>query len=163
MAEERPVAHGDALERAACGGGRGGDAEAAAQRAVEVLHDRFAHYDWIGIYWVDGSGRELHLGPWTGPEATEHTVIRSGRDLRRGRGVGADRDRGRRERRSALPRCFTTTRSEIVVPIFDGADVIGEIDIDGSDLAAYDETDRPLPRGGRRPARPLRPDGIRAS
>ena len=37
--------------------------------------------------------------------------------------------------------CFTTTRSEIVVPIFAGGQVTGEIDIDGSDLAAYDETD----------------------
>ena len=27
------------------------------------------------------------------------------------------------------------------MPIFDGGDVIGEIDIDGSDLDAFDETD----------------------
>jgi GAF domain-containing protein len=37
--------------------------------------------------------------------------------------------------------CFATTRSEIVVPIFADGQVIGEIDIDGSDAAAYDETD----------------------
>ena len=37
--------------------------------------------------------------------------------------------------------CFTTTQSEIVVPIFADGQVVGEIDIDGSDLAAYDQTD----------------------
>ncbi|HET6746153.1 MAG TPA: GAF domain-containing protein, partial [Candidatus Limnocylindria bacterium] len=37
--------------------------------------------------------------------------------------------------------CFASTRSEIVVPIFAEGHVIGEIDIDGSDIAAYDETD----------------------
>jgi GAF domain-containing protein len=37
--------------------------------------------------------------------------------------------------------CFATTRSEIVVPIFAEGQVVGEIDIDGSDPAAYDETD----------------------
>ena len=37
--------------------------------------------------------------------------------------------------------CFASTKSEIVVPIFDGGGVIGEIDIDGSDLDAFDATD----------------------
>ena len=37
--------------------------------------------------------------------------------------------------------CFASTKSEIVVPIFDGGDVVGEIDVDGSDLGAFDEMD----------------------
>jgi GAF domain-containing protein len=37
--------------------------------------------------------------------------------------------------------CFASTRSEIVVPIFEGGVVIGEIDIDGSDRDAFDATD----------------------
>jgi GAF domain-containing protein len=37
--------------------------------------------------------------------------------------------------------CFATTRSEIVVPIFADGVVVGEIDIDGSDANAYDDTD----------------------
>ena len=58
---------------------------------------------------------------------------------------------------SADPRylaCFASTKSEIVVPIFDGGEVIGEIDIDGSDLDAFDDDRRPLPRGDRRLPRP---------
>jgi GAF domain-containing protein len=164
VAEERPVAHGDALNALRAAVAEAETPEAAAQRAVEVLHDRFAHYDWIGIYWVDGSGRELHLGPWTGPEATEHTVIPIGVGI-----CGAAAASGRTEivdDVSADPRylaCFTTTRSEIVVPIFDGAGVIGEIDIDGSDLAAYDETDARFLEEVAALLAPLRPDGIRGS
>ena len=104
------------------------------------------------------------LGPWTGPEATEHAVIPIGVGI-----CGAAAASGRTEivdDVNADPRylaCFTTTRSEIVVPIFDGADVIGEIDIDGSDLAAYDETDARFLEEVAALLAPLRPDGIRGS
>jgi L-methionine (R)-S-oxide reductase len=37
--------------------------------------------------------------------------------------------------------CFASTKSEIVVPIFHEGEVVGEIDIDGSDLDAFDDTD----------------------
>jgi GAF domain-containing protein len=116
--------------------------EEAGQAAVDILHERFPHYDWVGIYWVDPSGTELVLGPWTGPEATEHTRIPIGTGI-----CGAAAASGRTEivdDVNADPRylaCFTTTRSEIVVPIFHEGTVVGEIDIDGSDLAAYGETD----------------------
>ena len=32
------------------------------RRTVEVLHDRFEHYSWVGIYLVEGD--DLVLGPW---------------------------------------------------------------------------------------------------
>ena len=53
--------------------------------------------------------------------------------------------------------CFATTRSEIVVPIFDGGEVIGEIDVDGSDLDAFDDTDAGSSRRSRRSSRPCDP------
>jgi GAF domain-containing protein len=114
----------------------------AGQRAVEVLYQHFPHYDWVGIYWVDPSGSELVLGPWTGPEATEHTRIPIGVGI-----CGAAAASGQTEivdDVNADPRylaCFTTTRSEIVVPILVEGRVVGEIDIDGNDPAAYGETD----------------------
>jgi L-methionine (R)-S-oxide reductase len=140
VAEERPAAHGDALNlvRAAIAEAPGPDA--AAQRVVDVLHERFPNYDWVGIYWVDGS--DLVLGPWIGPEATEHTRIPIGTGV-----CGAAAASGQTEivpDVEADPRylaCFASTRSEIVVPIFEGGDVIGEIDIDGSDLNAFDASD----------------------
>ncbi|HET8587069.1 MAG TPA: GAF domain-containing protein [Candidatus Limnocylindria bacterium] len=143
VAEEHAVAHGDALNLVRQEIAEAPGPEAAAQRAVEVLHDRFGHYDWVGIYWVDGNGSDLVLGPWIGPEATEHTRIPIGSGI-----CGAAAASGTTEiiaDVNADPRylaCFTTTRSEIVVPIFDGSEVVGEIDIDGSDLGAFDDTDR---------------------
>jgi L-methionine (R)-S-oxide reductase len=140
IAEEAPTAHGDALNGIRAEIAEEPDPQAAAQRAVELLRDRFAHYDWVGIYWVDGS--DLVLGPWVGPEATEHTRIPIGTGV-----CGAAAASGQTEivpDVSADPRylaCFASTKSEIVVPIFDGGDVVGEIDIDGSDLDAFDEMD----------------------
>ena len=134
------MVHGDALNlvRAAIAEAAGPDA--AAQRVVATLHDRFPHYDWIGVYWVEDS--DLVLGPWVGHEATEHTRIPIGTGV-----CGAAAESGRTEivpDVNADPRylsCFASTKSEIVVPIFGDGDVVGEIDIDGSDLDAFDETD----------------------
>ena len=140
MAEERPAAHGDALNGLRAAIAEAALPEEATQRVVEQLRDRFTHYDWVGIYWVDGS--DLVLGPWSGQQATEHTRIPIGTGI-----CGAAAASGQTEivaDVNADPRylaCFASTRSEIVVPIFDGGEVIGEIDIDGSDLDAFDETD----------------------
>ena len=115
----------------------------AGQRAVDVLYERFPHYDWVGIYWVDPTGRELVLGPWTGPEATEHIRIPIGTGI-----CGAAAASGRTEiieDVNADPRylaCFASTQSEIVVPIHHDGVVVGEIDIDGSDPAAFGDADR---------------------
>jgi L-methionine (R)-S-oxide reductase len=108
---------------------------------VEVLHDRFAHYSWVGIYLVEGD--DLVLGPWLGPEATEHVRIPVGRGI-----CGAAAASGRTEivdDVNADPRylaCFPSTRSEIVVPIAYEGQVVGEIDIDSDRPAAFGEEDR---------------------
>jgi len=140
VAEEAPAAHGDALNLLRAEIAEASDPAEAAQHAVEVLHDRFPHYDWLGIYWVDGA--DLVLGPWVGPEATEHTRIPIGTGI-----CGAAAASGQTEIIAdvdADPRylaCFASTKSEIVVPIFADGSVAGEIDIDGSDANAFDETD----------------------
>lgn len=139
--EERPAEHGDALNLIRTAIAEAPGPEAAAQRAVEELHGRNSHYDWVGIYWVSGS--DLVLGPWIGPEATEHTRIPIGTGI-----CGAAAASGQTEivdDVNADPRylaCFATTRSEIVVPILHEGQVVGEIDIDGSDASAYDQTDK---------------------
>ncbi len=138
--EEPPAAHGDALNLVRAAIAEAPGPEAAVQRVVELLHDRFPPYDWVGIYWVVGT--DLVLGPWTGPEATDHTSIPIGTGV-----CGAAAASGQTEivpDVDADPRylaCFASTKSEIVVPIFDGGAVIGEIDIDGSDRDAFDGTD----------------------
>jgi len=134
------MVHGDALNLVRSAIAEAAGPDAAAQRVVATLHDRFPHYDWIGVYWVEGT--DLVLGPWVGPEATEHTRIPIGTGV-----CGAAAESGRTEivpDVNADPRylsCFASTKSEIVVPIFHEGEVVGEIDIDGSDLDAFDDTD----------------------
>lgn len=157
ITEERPAAHGDALNVVRAAIAEAADPEAGAQRVVDLLHARFPHYDWVGLYWVDRS--DLVLGPWIGPEATEHTRIPIGTGV-----CGAAAASGQTEivpDVNADPRylaCFASTKSEIVVPIFDGSEVIGEIDIDGSDLDAFNETDARFLEEIAALLAPLRPD-----
>ena len=142
VAETAPGEHVDSLALVRDTIAEASGPAAAGQRAVEILYERFPQYDWIGIYWVDPSGTELVLGPWIGPEATEHTRILIGTGI-----CGAAAASGQTEivdDVNADPRylaCFTTTRSEIVVPIHHDGAVVGEIDIDGSDPAAFGPPD----------------------
>jgi L-methionine (R)-S-oxide reductase len=108
---------------------------------VDVLHDGLEHYSWVGIYLVEGD--ELVLGPWKGPQATEHVRIPVGQGI-----CGAAAATGRTEVVDdvhADPRylaCFPSTRSEIVVPIRYEGRVVGEIDVDSDRPAAFTEDDR---------------------
>jgi GAF domain-containing protein len=120
---------------------RGGDADDVLRQVVSVLHDRFDHYSWVGIYLVEDG--ELVLGPWQGPEATEHVRIPVGQGI-----CGAAAASGTTEivdDVNADPRylaCFPSTRSEIVVPIAYQGKVVGEIDIDSDEPAAFGPDDR---------------------
>ena len=111
------------------------------QEVVDVLHDRVEHYSWVGIYLVDGD--DLVLGPWNGPQATEHVRIPVGQGV-----CGAAAASGETEivdDVNADPRylaCFPSTRSEIVVPIVNEGTVVGEIDIDSDRPAAFGDDDR---------------------
>jgi L-methionine (R)-S-oxide reductase len=120
---------------------RGGEAGEVLQEVVDALHDGFEHYSWVGIYLVEGD--DLVLGPWKGPEATEHVRIPVGQGV-----CGAAAASGKTEvvdDVNADPRylaCFPSTRSEIVVPISHQGRVVGEIDIDSDRPAAFTDVDR---------------------
>jgi L-methionine (R)-S-oxide reductase len=117
------------------------EADEVLRKTVEVLHDDFPHYTWVGIYLVEGD--DLVLGPWKGPAATEHVRIPVGQGI-----CGAAAASGETEivdDVNADPRylaCFAATRSEIVVPIHFEGRVVGEIDIDSDEPAAFAESDR---------------------
>jgi len=127
----------ETIEQIADGG------EDVLQRVVDVLHDEVEHYSWVGIYLVEGD--DLVLGPWRGPQATEHVRIPVGQGV-----CGAAAASGETEivdDVNADPRylaCFPSTRSEIVVPISHEGRVVGEIDIDSDRPAAFGEDDRVL-------------------
>jgi putative methionine-R-sulfoxide reductase with GAF domain len=120
---------------------RGGDPDDVLRAVVSVLYDRFDDYSWIGIYLVEGD--ELALGPWEGPQATEHVRIPLGQGI-----CGAAAASGQTEivdDVNADPRylaCFPSTRSEIVIPISYEGRIVGEIDIDSDRPAAFGAEDR---------------------
>ena len=112
----------------------------ALAEACRYLRHEVSHYRWVGIYLVDGDA--LRLAAWAGPQATEHVVIPlgkgvCGRAAREGRTVIVNDVRESPEYLA----CFLETRSEIVVPIRGDATVLGEIDIDGNEVKAFDASD----------------------
>ena len=113
----------------------------ALQEVCRFLRESFPHYRWVGVYRLDGS--ELTLEAWDGLHPTEHTRIPidrgiCGRAAREGRSVVVDDVR----RSPEYLACFLETRAEIVVPVRRGPAVLGEIDIDGDEVGAYDDSDR---------------------
>ncbi len=118
------------------------DPTAAMEAVVDILKVRVPDYTWVGIYLLDGD--ELVLGPYRG-KPSPHTRIPLGRGI-----CGAAATEKATiivDDVNADPRylaCSIETKSEIVVPIMDGADVIGEIDIDSDWTGAFTAADREL-------------------
>ena len=116
--------------------------ESAMLQAVRLLKDGVPHYTWVGIYVLDGD--ELVLGPFLG-KPSPHTRIPLGRGI-----CGAAASEKATivvDDVNADPRylaCSIETKSEIVVPIMEDGDVLGEIDIDSDTPAAFGAADREL-------------------
>ena len=125
------------------------DGLSAMRETVTMLKARLPHYTWAGIYLLEGE--ELVLGPYLG-KPSPHTRIPLGRGI-----CGA----AATERATIVvddvnsdPRylaCSIETRSEIVVPIIvaegsgqDSGRVLGELDIDSDQPAAFGPADREL-------------------
>jgi L-methionine (R)-S-oxide reductase len=118
------------------------DTTRALARTVNLLKTRLCDYTWVGIYLLDGN--ELVLGPFEG-KPSPHTRIPLGRGI-----CGA----AATEKTTIIvddvhadPRylaCSLETKSEIVVPIMQGDEVLGEIDVDSDQPAAFGERDRQL-------------------
>jgi L-methionine (R)-S-oxide reductase len=118
------------------------DAAAAMTTAVRVLKDSLPSYTWVGIYLLHGN--ELVLGPFLG-KPSPHTRIPLGRGICGA--AAAERETIVVDDVSTDPRylaCSVDTKSEIVVPIIEGPDVLGEIDVDSDRPAAFGPADREL-------------------
>jgi L-methionine (R)-S-oxide reductase len=110
---------------------------------VEAIPQRLPHYSWTGFYMLDPNDPEtLILGPFVGAP-TPHVRIPvtqgiCGAAVVSGKTVTVD-DVGSDPRYLS---CSIDTKSEIVVPIYARGTVIGEIDIDSHDPAAFVNADR---------------------
>jgi GAF domain-containing protein len=118
------------------------DSAAVLESAVATLKEAMPHYSWVGIYLLHGN--ELVLGPFQG-RPSPHTRIPLGRGIC---GAAAtEKSTIIVDDVNADPRylaCSVDTKSEIVVPIMRGSDVLGEIDIDSDHPAAFNSADQKL-------------------
>src|ERR1700755_818629 len=110
---------------------------------VEIIPRRLPYYNWTGFYMLDPNDPEtLVLGPFRGAP-TEHVRIPVNQGIC-GAAV-AQNDTVIVDDVNSDPRylaCSLETRSEIVVPVRANDVVVGEIDIDSHDLAAFSAQDR---------------------
>lgn len=112
------------------------------QSAVRILKQERKHYNWVGIYLIEGDTLVLHnyIG-----KPTEHTHIPIGRGVC---GVavaeGANQIIGDVTRLDNYLACSVETRSEIVVLIRQGIEIIGQIDIDSDLENAFTQEDESL-------------------
>lgn len=116
------------------------DMDTFYKEVVRILSENVPYYNWTGFYFMkDG---ELVIGPYIG-RPTEHVRIKVGQGVC-GRAVAEKStiivdDVTKEDNYLA---CSLETKSEIVVPIWANGEIIGEIDIDSDDLAAFDDKDK---------------------
>ncbi len=101
--------------------------------------DTLPTYDWSGIYIL--RGEMLHLDAYVGA-ATDHTEIPVGRGVC-GTAVVENKNQVIEDVRelSNYLSCSAFTRSELVVLIRHGETILGQIDIDGHEVGAFDAQD----------------------
>ncbi len=113
------------------------DQVANMANAAAMIHEAFGFW-WTGFYIVREN--QLVLGPFQGPVACTRIPF----------GKGVCGTAWKRQETILVPdveqfpghiACSSLSRSEIVVPIFDGTCVKAVLDIDSKELSTFDETD----------------------
>ncbi len=104
-----------------------------------VLKYNMPGFFWVGFYIIKGG--ELVLGPYQGPVACTRIQL--------GKGVcGAA---AQRRETIIVPdvdkfpghiACSSLSKSEIVIPLFNGKEVVGVLDVDSDSLNMFDEVDK---------------------
>ena len=117
-----------------------GESDTIANMAnvAAMIHTTFGFW-WTGFYRV--VGEELVLGPFQGPLACSR--------IKYGRGVCGTA--WKEQLTQVVPdvelfpghiACSSLSRSEIVVPVWQGKEIVAVLDIDSEHLATFDEVDK---------------------
>ena len=103
-----------------------------------ALKEQF-NWLWVGFYWIIED--ELLLGPFQGPVACTR--------IKKGRGVcGTSWEKETTiivddvEKFPGHIACSSSSKSEIVLPVFKEGKILGVLDVDSSELAQFDEVDQ---------------------
>ena len=115
------------------------DRTANAANLSSLVFHALPDLNWVGFYFFDGT--ELVVGPFQGHPACVRIAI--------GRGVCGTAATTRQTQRIAdvdafpghIP-CDSASRSELVVPLFQGERLVGVFDLDSPRLDRFDEDDQ---------------------
>lgn len=115
------------------------DRVANAANLAALVYHALPDLNWVGFYFFDG--RELVVGPFQGLPACVRIAL--------GRGVCGTAAVSRQTQRIAdvheFPghiACDAASRSELVVPLYLGDQLIGVFDLDSPIMARFDEIDQ---------------------
>jgi L-methionine (R)-S-oxide reductase len=108
----------------------------------KLLKDHVSYYDFVGFYIVDKKRKELVLGPFEG-EPTEHVRIPFGLGIC---GQAAKQKKtfivqDVSEETNYLS-CNANVKAEIVIPIFNKSEIVGELDIDSQTISPFTAEDK---------------------
>lgn len=111
------------------------------QAICELLKNNIPHYNWVGFYFMNDEEQRLHVGPYAG-ERTIHSSIPYGTGICGQVAVTGKilsvPDVSKEENYLA---CSIQTRSELVVPIYQGDKLVGQIDIDSHKTNPFSQND----------------------
>jgi len=112
---------------------------ANAANAAAAIYHALPELNWAGFYFLRGG--ELVLGPFQGRPACVRIAL--------GKGVCGTAAEERRTMLvpdvEAFPghiACDAASRSELVLPLFDGGALLGVLDLDSPVVGRFDETDQ---------------------
>jgi GAF domain-containing protein len=111
---------------------------------VQWLDEEVSYYNWTGFYFMNDEKQQLEIGPYVGAY-TDHVVIPYGRGI-----CGQVAVSGKTfevpdvHAQDNYLACSLATKSEIVVPIYKGENLVGQIDIDSHQLDPFNQEDHDL-------------------
>lgn len=107
----------------------------------KYLKSTLKNYNWVGFYFKNGNKNELKLRTYEGKE-TDHIIIPFGKGICGQVALSNENfvvDDVRKETNYIA--CSIDVKSEIVIPIFNNDENIGQIDIDSNVVNAFTDKD----------------------
>jgi len=114
------------------------------QQICNCLITDVNYYTWVGFYFMNYTNKTLHLGPFAG-KPTDHLIIPFGKGI-----CGQVAQSGSTyiaenvNEESNYIACSVDVKSEIVVPLYVGQELIAQIDIDSDEVNAFGKEDEKL-------------------
>lgn len=113
----------------------------ALQPICDLLKENMDHYNWVGFYYMNNDKQKLEIGPYSGEE-TPHKTIPFGTGICGQVALSGETfvvpDVAEQDNYLA---CSIKTKAELVVPIYKGDVLVGQVDIDSFHTDSFTKED----------------------